>query len=107
MSRKASISMSINGRSFHFEGSQEECNRRLDEFMREVFSPIRNAISAATGQSRWREVLGIRSEKVTLKQVERRFRALAKKHHPDKGGKRETFERIVQAREAARMELSA
>jgi hypothetical protein len=56
----------------------------------------------------WREVLGIEGA-ATLEVVESRFRALVKLHHPDQGGEREreTFERIVQAREAARMELSA
>lgn len=56
----------------------------------------------------WREVLGIEGA-ATLDLVESRFRTLVKVHHPDQGGEkeRETFERIVQAREAARMELSA
>jgi hypothetical protein len=56
----------------------------------------------------WREVLGIEGA-ATLDLVESRFHSLVKVHHPDQGGEkeRETFERIVQAREAARMELSA
>lgn len=56
----------------------------------------------------WREVLGIEGT-ATLDLVESRFRTLVKVHHPDQGGEKErdTFERIVQAREAARMELSA
>ena len=54
----------------------------------------------------WREVLGIENSP-TLELVEDRFRALVKVHHPDQGGSREEFERLVQAREAARMELSA
>jgi hypothetical protein len=37
---------------------------------------------------------------------EDRFRALVKTHHPDQGGDRDTFERIVQAREAARIEIA-
>ncbi len=54
----------------------------------------------------WREVLGIEGA-ATLELVESRFRALIKVHHPDQGGEKErdTFERIVQAREAARMEF--
>jgi len=58
----------------------------------------------------WREVLGISSDqKPTLDLVESRFRALVKVHHPDQGGEkeREHFEKIVQAREAARMELAS
>jgi hypothetical protein len=56
----------------------------------------------------WREVLGIEGA-ATLEVVESRFRALVKVHHPDQGGEkeREQFERIVQAREAARMELAS
>lgn len=56
----------------------------------------------------WREVLGIEGA-ASLDLVESRFRALVKVHHPDYGGEkeRETFEKIVQAREAARMELAS
>lgn len=54
----------------------------------------------------WRETLGI-GERATIDVVEDRFRALAKMHHPDQGGNREEFEKIVQARDAARLELSA
>ena len=56
----------------------------------------------------WREVLGIEGA-ATIDLVESRFRTLVKVHHPDYAGEKErdTFERIVQAREAARMELSA
>ena len=54
----------------------------------------------------WREVLGLDNTNPDLKAVEDRFRALVKTHHPDQGGDRDTFERIVQAREAARMEIA-
>jgi hypothetical protein len=54
----------------------------------------------------WREVLGIQGA-ATLQIVEDRFRALAQVHHPDKGGDRNKFEEIVQARDAARLELAA
>lgn len=54
----------------------------------------------------WREVLGIQNTP-TLDLIEERFRVLAKVHHPDTGGDREEFERLVQAREAARMELAS
>jgi hypothetical protein len=53
----------------------------------------------------WREVLGVTVPGPTLAHVEERFRALVKIHHPDRGGDRQEFERIVQAREAAEMEL--
>jgi hypothetical protein len=56
----------------------------------------------------WRKVLGIENTAPTLELIEDRFRTLAKVHHPDHtGGNREEFERLVQAREAARKELSA
>lgn len=54
----------------------------------------------------WREVLGIEGQ-ASLDLIETRFRALVKVNHPDQGGDRKKFEEIVQAREAARMELSA
>jgi hypothetical protein len=56
----------------------------------------------------WREVLGIEVlQSATLDLVESRYRALVKVHHPDAGGKDEDFRRITQARDDARMELSA
>jgi len=54
----------------------------------------------------WREVLGIEGS-ATLDLVESRFRALVKVRHPDVGGTDEEFQKLQQAREAARMELSA
>ena len=54
----------------------------------------------------WREVLGIEGS-ASAQLIEERFRALVQVHHPDKGGDRNKFEQIVQARDAARMELSA
>lgn len=56
----------------------------------------------------WRSVLGIATtEAATWPKVEERFRALVQVHHPDKGGDRRKFEEIVQAREAARLELAS
>lgn len=57
----------------------------------------------------WREVLGIEGQ-ATLEIVESRFRVLVQVHHPDKSSDpkaREKFEEIVQAREAARLELAS
>jgi hypothetical protein len=56
----------------------------------------------------WREVFGIATTAAaTWPMVEERFRALAQMHHPDKGGDRNKFEEIVQARDAARLELAS
>jgi hypothetical protein len=54
----------------------------------------------------WREVLGIEGA-ATLDLVESRFRALVKVRHPDVGGSDEDFQKLQQAREAARMELAS
>lgn len=59
-----------------------------------------------TASSPWREVLGINGVP-TLELVESRYRALSLIHHPDKGGDREQFERITQARDAAKIELAS
>jgi hypothetical protein len=54
----------------------------------------------------WRETLGIQGT-ATIDLVESRFRALAQVNHPDKGGDRNKFDEIVQARDAARLELAS
>jgi hypothetical protein len=57
--------------------------------------------------SPWREVLGIPSEQApTAELIQSRYRALVKVHHPDVGGKEDEFQRIVQARDAALMEVA-
>ena len=99
----SSIRFSINGREFYAEGDAAEVSKKLDEFMAGVFEPLKNAMA----RTNWRTVLGIKAERPTLRQVEQRFRILARKHHPDKGGDRNKFEQLVQAREAARMELAS
>lgn len=54
----------------------------------------------------WREILGLEPfEIVTKKMVESRHRELVKQHHPDMGGDRHTFERVMRARERALDEL--
>lgn len=60
----------------------------------------------------WREVLGIAGNfsgdrNKTLEMVEDRFKSLAHVHHPDKGGDSQEFQKIVQARDAARLELAS
>ena len=58
----------------------------------------------------WREVLGIAPETVpTHDIIQSRFRDLIKMHHPDVTGKgdSEDFQRIVQAKDAALMELAS
>lgn len=55
----------------------------------------------------WREVLGFeRFEVVTKKMIDSRHRELVKQHHPDMGGDRHAFERVMRARERALDELS-
>jgi len=45
-------------------------------------------------------------ETVTRKMIESHYRELVKQHHPDMGGDREDFERVMRAREAAIDELT-
>jgi len=54
----------------------------------------------------WRAVLGFDlHEVVTKKMIESHYRELVKQHHPDMGGHRDDFERVMRAREAAIDEL--
>ena len=54
----------------------------------------------------WREVLGIPSgATASADLVEKAFRQLALKYHPDRGGDPEKFQAIAQARDAARLEV--
>lgn len=55
--------------------------------------------------SPWREVLGIEGTP-TPDLIQQRYRALVKIHHPDAGGTEEQFSRIVQARDAAMLEVA-
>jgi hypothetical protein len=54
--------------------------------------------------SDWRSVLGTAA---TIAEVERRFRILARKRHPDAGGSHEGMAELNRARDAARAELAA
>ena len=57
----------------------------------------------------WREVLGIAPETTpTVELITSRYRALVKVHHPDvPGGKDDDFQRIVQAKDAALLEVAS
>jgi hypothetical protein len=70
------------------------------DMMERAFSGFK---ALAKGPSEdWREVLGFPPfQEVTRKMVESHYRDLVKLHHPDKGGDREAFERVMRAREAA------
>lgn len=96
----SSIHFSINGREFYAEGDAAEVKRKLDEFMAEVFAPLNRARQMFHEPS-WRDVLGIKSKNPTRKGVLHRFRALALRHHPDRGGSPDVFRKIVAARDAA------
>ncbi len=54
----------------------------------------------------WRETFGFApAEKVTVEDLELRFKDLAMKHHPDYGGNGETFRQILEARSIAKREI--
>lgn len=75
------------------------------DMMERAFSGFK-ALTSGPSED-WREVLGFSPiEVVTRKMVESRYRELVKRHHPDMGGGREDFERVMRAREAAIEELS-
>lgn len=59
----------------------------------------------AEGNKSWRSVLGIKSEKPTEAMISERWKALAVKHHPDKGGKPEMMAAINAARDAGLKEI--
>lgn len=60
------------------------------------------------GERSWRAVLGLGNNgDVTLDRVRERYRELAARHHPDRGGTHEQMAEINTAREAAERELSA
>lgn len=61
---------------------------------------------AALPQADWRRTLEINGS-ATLDEVESKFRELAHRFHPDKGGNAAMFNEIVKAREQARRELGA
>jgi hypothetical protein len=55
----------------------------------------------------WREVLGLSgSGFISVEVVESRYKELAMKHHPDKGGDAEKFRALVAARDAAKQEIA-
>ncbi|MEO0954790.1 MAG: DnaJ domain-containing protein [Pseudomonadota bacterium] len=59
---------------------------------------------AGPGQRPWRTVLGIKG-RTTAQEVKDRFRELAAKHHPDKGGSHEQMAELSAARDQAIREL--
>jgi hypothetical protein len=61
-----------------------------------------------TATQPWREVLGIPPNvSPTPDLIQDRYRTLVKVHHPDAGGQSDDFQRIVQARDAALMEMAS
>lgn len=57
--------------------------------------------------SPWRDVLGFGHEaKITVEDIEAKFRDLVQTHHPDHGGDEDRFRLIVEARSQGKKELS-
>lgn len=55
----------------------------------------------------WRTEFGFApGDKPSAEEIERRFRDLAKKHHPDHGGDAERFQALKRARDAAKLALA-
>jgi hypothetical protein len=66
------------------------------------------ALPAPAGQQpkrTWREVMNFTSEPVSLDLLEQRYRLLASKRHPDKGGSNEAFAELGEAYAQAKKEV--
>jgi hypothetical protein len=64
-----------------------------------------NLISDGSDKN-WRDVLGFDNGKISMSQVKKRYRELAKQHHSDRGGNDTTMAAINRAWEEAKKELS-
>lgn len=74
-------------------------------WVKAAFRPHTGLLMLPPPQGAWRDVLGV-SGPVTLYKVERLYRDLVNKHHPDHGGDSAAFARITEAMAEARKELS-
>jgi hypothetical protein len=63
------------------------------------------ALPAPTGYRPWQEVLGIKGGPVSAELVKERYRTLAAKHHPDRGGDAAKMTELNQARDEALKEI--
>ena len=59
------------------------------------------ALPAPDSVRNWREVLGIKGERPTIDQIEKAYKQLRSRHHPDKGGDPELFHEVQSAYEKA------
>jgi hypothetical protein len=78
------------------QGEPADWRRTLEDFLR----------SHGARRPHWSEVLGL-PRTATLEQVMSRWRALALRHHPDRGGDDAAFRRVTAALEEAESELRA
>lgn len=63
------------------------------------------ALPEKSGGKSWRDILDLGSGDVTVETIKEHFRLLASSRHPDKGGKRDDFEELIWARDAALREI--
>jgi len=82
-----------------------DCDSRFPPPTKPTSHKKRKRRPFGTPDGSWRNVLGIIGNP-SVAQVQRRFRALALKYHPDRGGMRDQFEEILKARNAAIREVS-
>lgn len=77
------------------------------QILNRAFSGFAQLPAAIITPEPWRAVLGFESNaKVTMEEVENRFRELAHKRHADKGGNDDEMRRLIEARNMAREEIS-
>lgn len=98
------LSVESNLQAIHhiIEARRTELRHGTLALVRATFTGFKSLPAPA---SSWKTVLGFAGAAVTFDSVERRYKELAQKHHPDKGGDAARFAEITAAREEARREM--
>lgn len=79
---------------------EKEFNNLFDQIFIGMEATPDDSVLLLTNQSEWYEILGV-SINATKKEIVNAYKALAKVHHPDVGGNKETFIKLRNAYEEA------